>query len=318
MHDRTDPSTLPRDEDARALPRLHRADLAAPSSSARLALRRAAETGAAFCVEAVIDPALVRAALDASAAFFARPLEEKLALSAERAGGIRGYRPLPDGAGDLKEWFFFTNGLPEDTVNASALPGRNLWPAGLPGFREAVTECALAMHEAGASTLRALAQAIDLPAETWDVFSGGGLRVLRYPPLHERRLPEQWGAAEHTDMTPFALIADDSPGLSCKSEDGAWVDAAPEPGSLLCQSGDLLARWTGDAICPAPHRVALSPARARISLCYFMLPLLDAVIPCLPTSLAHRPTRSYTPITFGDYMASHAAAVTSADAAQAG
>lgn len=294
------------------LPRFCRAELADPHADVLAALRKVARDGGAFRFADAVDPRLVQGARDAASRFFASPLEDRLALSAERAGGIRGYRPLPEGNGDLKEWFFFTHGIPEDEAGTTPLPGGNVWP-NLPGFRDAVLACSLAMHAAGLVALGALAKAVGLPEEAFGILSGGGLRVLRYPPAEARRLPEQWGAQEHTDMTPFALIADDTPGFECLGEDGAWTRASLEPGELLCQAGDLLARWTGDALRPAPHRVALSEGRARLSFCLFMLPPLDATIPCLETSL-DAPFRHYEPITFGDYMKSCAEAVQSVDA----
>lgn len=295
-----------------SLPRFSRNELLSPEETTISALRALSRTCGAFCLERAVDSAVMEAAFVASRRFFNLPLAEKMRISAEASEGIRGYRPLPtSAAGDLKEWFFFIDGLPEDPENKTAMPGRNVWPE-VPEFREALVRAAKELHEAGQIGLRALAKAVGLPAESFSSLVGRGLRVLRYPAEEERHSEGQWGAEEHTDMTPFAVIAEDQSGLFCQMEDGSFSLADVEKGAVLCQTGDLLARWTGDAIRPSRHRVALSRGKERISLCLFLLADVEEIIPCLETNLGT--FRAHEPITFGTYMNECAEAVRSRDA----
>lgn len=286
-----------------ALPSLSRSAMS--TGACRDALRAAAVAGSAWVVEDALDPALVARALAAAERFFATPLAERSELDAEPNGGVRGYRALPQREGDLKEWFFATFGVREDPALDSPIPGVNLWPRSVPELQPALADCARAMHAVGHAALAALADAAGVPRDAWSCLTGGGLRVLRYPCAEERRVPEQLGANPHTDMTPFAVIAADAPGLECDVEGFRPVPSIS--GSVACLPGELLERWTGDGVRAVSHRVTLGE-RARISLCYFMLPELSAPIAPVRTSL-DRPYRAYAPTTFGEYMLMHAAAV---------
>lgn len=273
-------------------------------------LRTLARKGGAFLADDAVDRGAIARAFDAAESFFALPIAQRMAIAAEPNGGVRGYRPLPDGPGDLKEWFFATFGVAEDPAMETPLPGGNLFPAEVPELREALAAAASTMHAAGVRVLRELALAVGVPADTFASLAGGGLRVLRYPELDPQPRFPQIGAAEHTDMTPFALIVDDAPGLQCWIDD-AWVPMKNEPGAAVCVPGELLTRWTGDAVRPNRHRVELT-ARRRLSLCYFMLPELATEIVPVRTTL-DAPYREHPPLTFAAYMLSHSDAVRSAE-----
>ena len=63
------------------------------------------------------------------------------------------------------------------------------------------------------------------------------------------------------------LLADPVPGLQIIGPDGGWHDVLPEPGTLLVNLGDLLAKWTNDRWRSTVHRVVPPPpaSRARCS-----------------------------------------------------
>ena len=91
---------------------------------------------------------IVSAALDAGKRFFALPQPTKDAIDIHKSSNFKGYTALlgentdPENRGDLHEgfdigWEDFVGTSREDD---GAMTGGNVWPEGLPGFREAVLE----------------------------------------------------------------------------------------------------------------------------------------------------------------------------------
>lgn len=89
-------------------------------------------------------------AVAAGKRFFSLPLESKKALDIHKTGNFKGYTALlgentnPENRGDLHEGFdlgweeFSGKGRAAD--EDGAMGGGNVWPEGLPGFREACLE----------------------------------------------------------------------------------------------------------------------------------------------------------------------------------
>ncbi|MFJ5953847.1 isopenicillin N synthase family dioxygenase [Streptomyces noursei] len=263
------------------------------------------------------------AALDG---FFGLPMDEKKALCAPSPDVNRGYTPprteklslslgVPAAAEDLFEAFnvgaeaaaFPGLGLPEAHYPA------NLWPA-VPGFRDAVTEwCA----QAGGLARRLtgiFAHALGLPVDYFAPFTDHSLDVLR---MNHYLVPEQelavdrdqMGMGAHTDYGIVTVLwADRVPGLQILDTEGRWHDVLPEPGCLLVNLGDLLARWTNDQWLSTMHRV-LPPTDAsgrvvrRRSAAFFHDGNWDAEISCLPGCVPVGADPLYPPTTVGRHLA---------------
>ena len=95
-----------------------------------------------------MDNEIISQALSAGKRFFALPQEAKDALDIRKTPNFKGYTALleentdPENRGDLHEgfdigWEDFAGGSRADD---GAMTGGNVWPTGLPGFREAVLE----------------------------------------------------------------------------------------------------------------------------------------------------------------------------------
>jgi isopenicillin N synthase-like dioxygenase len=217
--------------------------------------------------------------------FFSQDLETKLEIGMSLGGRAwRGYFPvggeLTSGMPDLKEGIYFGAELPDDHPMVKAgfpLHGRNLFPAGLPWFRETVLSYMDAMTNLGHRLMAGIALSLDLEESYFaDRYTSDPLtlfRIFNYPPLPEQAGDESsWGVGEHTDYGILTILKqDDSGGLQIKAKSG-WIDAPPVAGTMVCNIGDMLDRMTGGLYRSTPHRVRNISNRGRLSFPFFFDP----------------------------------------------
>src|SRR5687767_1200484 len=125
--------------------------------------------------------------------FFAKPLDSKMAIRMELGGRAwRGYFPVGDeltsGKPDLKEGIYFGAELSDDhpLVKANVpLHGRNLFPADMPEFRDAVLDYLAAMSSLGHTLMSGIALSLGLDASYFtDRYTADPLvlfRIFNYP-----------------------------------------------------------------------------------------------------------------------------------------
>ena len=85
-----------------------------------------------------------------------------------------------------------------------------------------------------------------------------------------------------------------------------------QPGTIVVNAGDLLARWSNDVLRSTLHRVVAPPAErlsdtegitpARQSIAFFCNPNGGAEIDCLPTCFGVGKEKKYPPVTTEDYI----------------
>jgi isopenicillin N synthase-like dioxygenase len=260
-----------------------------------------------------ITPELNAQTFDMARAFFALPLDQKMAVAMANSPNNRGYMPFegetldPDKPGDLKETFNLGLELaPDDPEILAGIPfrGVNQWPD-LPGFRNAM----LAYFDAVWSLGRKLHYAISRDLGLDDLFFDDKLdrplailRLLHYPGNSVPQTPDQIGAGAHTDYGNITLLLPDAtPGLEVRTRHGDWIDAPNIPGAFICNIGDCLMRWTNDIYVSTPHRVRI-PDRERYSIVFFLDPDPDADVTVLPECVTDgRPAR-YPPTTGAAYL----------------
>lgn len=303
-------------------------------------LREACESLGFFYVSDYgIDPELERGLERESAAFFARPLDEKLRISMERGGKAwRGFFPvngeLTSGIPDLKEGLYFGEELaPGDSRAAWPMHGANLFPDEPPALRALVLAYMREQERIGQRILRALALSLDLDADYFFTHltqrPTNLFRIFHYPehsPASGAK-PGAWGVGEHTDYGLLTLLKqDDRGGLEVKTPTG-WLDAPPIAGTLVCNLGDMLDRLTGGRFRSTPHRVHNRSGKSRYSWPFFLDPSFDAAVTPLPGSTvrpveqdaAERWDRASVHTlsgTYGDYLLSKVARVFPALTAQ--
>jgi len=255
-----------------------------------------------------VPASVLDAVLAQSRAFFALSQQAKLVAKPQVKGSTRGYGSVGSQAldekrpGDLKEIF---QAGPE---RPGARP--NVWPEGLPGFREAV----LAFQHAGMETcnqlMRAIAVSLGLAEGYFAPYhdrSDSTARLLHYPPVPATPLPGQIRAGAHTDFGGLSLLFQDGEGgLEIQGPEGIWMPAPALPGMAIVNTGDLLERWTNGQFRSSPHRV-VNPAGSavgqhRYSVVLFHSPNPDAVIECLAPCQSPGREPRYLPITAGEHM----------------
>lgn len=265
------------------------------------------------------DPHVVDAAWHTAEQFFALPLEAKLEVAMPRAGYPYGYSPIAGetlaaslgraARPDLKESFAI--GPVEPPSHPIVDPDEefawspNLWPPSLPHLRPAWEAYYREMSDLSARLLRLMAIALDLDPDWFEPMIDrhtSAMRALHYPP-YEGLDADQLGASAHTDYgTLTVLLADPTqPGLQVLAPDGQWLDAIPEPGALVVNLGDAMARWTNDRWRSTMHRVVV-PRAARQSIAFFHNANWDAVIECLPSCLLPGESPRHPPIEAGPHL----------------
>ncbi len=276
------------------------------------------EVGFYYLVGHGIPRSVIDGVFDEARRFHALPLDQKMAI---RAGADNvGYMPhrgsvsrasaIYDGdRPNRNEAFFMKRQLAPD--HPDVLAGRrfrplNLWPDGLPGFRETLLDYAERLEALALSLLPVYARALDLPAEHFDeAFRDPQftLRLTRYdsPADFEE---DEYSLAPHTDSSFMTLLAtSDVPGLSIRLPSGRWLDAPGRSDAFIVNTGDMANRWTNGRFLSTPHRVLNVSGRERYAIPFFFDCTIDYPMVCLPTCQGPGNPPRYPPTTYADYMA---------------
>ena len=270
--------------------------------------------GFAIVADHGIPPAMIARAEDKAKALFALPEEVKRRYHLPGTGGARGLTPFgietakDAKAHDLKEFWHVGRELPEGHRFAAQM-APNLWPAEVPGFREAELALYEALETTGLRLLRAIARHLELAPDFFeDTVSDGNsvLRLLHYPPVAADGPSIRAGAHEDINTITLLLGAEEA-GLELLDRDGNWLPVQPGPGELAVNVGDMLQRLTNNVMRSTTHRV-MNPAperrgHARYSMPYFLHFRPDYLIETLPACTGpDRPDLYPEPITAHDYL----------------
>ena len=267
-----------------------------------------------FCIKGHgLEPGLKEEVFRQSAQFFAQPDAVKRQTLFSATTGNRGYVPMkgealdPTRPADLKEAFNIGLELAADDPDIAAgarFRALNLWPE-LPEFRPVMLSYFNAVWSVGRQLHRAFAHDLGVAEDYFEDKLDRPLAVLRllhYPPRPAQVEAGQLGAGAHTDYGCITLLAtDDAGGLEVQTREGNWIKAPNVAGTLICNIGDCLMRWTNDIYSSTPHRVVNPPDRERYSVAFFLDPNPDAVVRCLPSIVE---PALYPPITGADYLQS--------------
>lgn len=205
----------------------------------------------------------------------------------------------PERPGDLKEAF---NYHPADDIDE--------WPT--VDFQQASQDMFARCSELSHRVCDALSVGLDLgesfmrDAHKYVGHKGNAttLRSLYYPPIptDSSVKPGQIRLGEHSDYGSITLVfQDDIGGLEVNIPGKGFVPATPIPGTVVVNIGDLMQRWTADALIATKHRVLipemeLKKRKHRQSVAFFVQPDDDYNIECLDGS------NKYEPISSLDYL----------------
>lgn len=280
------------------------------------AIHEAATTNGFFYISGHgIDKKLIDDAFNVARDFFALPVQQKesVAVNRDQRGWMGQGMSLLQGAKthDLKEVFFWGTELaPDDPdlVAGKPLVAINQWPTEVfPRLENELRPYYDAVCKAARSIMSAIAVSLDQQSDFFARHYAKPLargQLVYYPPSTDVDEAEQrFGVAPHTDFGVLTLLLqDDSGGLQVKSKSGGWIEAPPIDGTLVCNIGDLLARWSNDRFASTVHRVINRSNSARYSIPVFFDPHTDTIIDPIDLSVQASETR-YEPVKAGEHIA---------------
>jgi isopenicillin N synthase-like dioxygenase len=269
-----------------------------------------------------IDQEQIGVAFASAEAFFALPTEVKqrwpLRAGTNSGWEYRAQKRPSTGTLDQKESY---------QVTISRMERLELWPSDdeLAGFRTAMEAFERANWELAMRLLgcfaRKLGFADDFFTRRHDPSSPeyqSTLRLLHYLPMRAEDLDDRiWRAGAHTDYDCLTLLHQ-RPGqhglqLSSGADAGRradtstpleWTSVDPTPGTITCNIGDMLMRWSDDQLPSTLHRVRMPRPDEylgpRYSMAFFAQADCDAVI--------ESPSDRHEPITAADYLQQRIAA----------
>lgn len=262
-----------------------------------------------------IDQQLINEAFAVARDFFALSDPEKstIAVNSDQRGWMATGMSKLQGAKthDLKEVFFWgaeTGPDDPDLVSGKPLVAVNQWPTAVfPRLENELRPYYDAVCDVARNVMAAVALSLGQSADFFDACYKKPLargQLVYYPPATTAdEAEERFGVAPHTDFGVLTLLLqDNSGGLQVKSKSGGWIEAPPIEGTLVCNIGDLLARWSNDRFASTVHRVINRSKSARYSIPVFFDPHTDTIID--PTDLGvSRQQSHYEPVIAGQHIA---------------
>lgn len=262
-----------------------------------------------------ISPQLAASAFAVSKDFFALPPDAKQSVAvdtSQRGWMAQGMSRLAGArTHDLKEVFFWgleTHADDPDVAAGKPLVAVNQWPQdSFPRLRNDLLPyydavCAVA-RKVMAAVAVSLGQRPDFFDHCYETPLARGQLVYYPAATATDEAAERFGVAPHTDFGVLTLLLqDDSGGLQVQSKSGDWIEAPPIPGTLVCNIGDLLARWSNNRFVSTVHRVINRTNHARYSIPVFFDPHTDTIID--PTDLGvSKDACLFEPVTAGQHIA---------------
>jgi len=268
-----------------------------------------------------LDPAVIAGGYEAFRSFFALEDAAKRRYSGAD-GGARGYTPFgvehakDHAQPDLKEFWQVGRELPGGHPLATIYQA-NVWPDELPGFGPAAQRIFRDLETCARDLLEAIALFFGLPQRSFaDMIIDGNhvLRIIHYPPLEVGSGSESGDgpgggalrSAPHEDINLITLLceATDS-GLQILRSDGEWQPIRSEPGQIVVDAGDMLARVTNGVVPATTHRVVNPPSeanRSRYSIPFFVHPYPACDLTVRPEFVTEERPEKFPPITAGEYL----------------
>ena len=249
--------------------------------------------------------------------FFALPEATKLSYEIEGLGGQRGYTAKGKehakgrNVGDLKEFYHLGQPLLKVELERLGYP-QNIFPQEVPEFEKLTVAAYRILEAAGLQILKAIALYLELDEFYFDQYVKLGnsiLRPIHYFPLTEaEQIPENAvRAAAHGDINLITLLMGASAaGLEILRHDGKWIPVTALPNQLVVNVGDMLSRLTNKKLKSTIHRVVNPPTglnhTARYSIPFFLHPISEMDLSCLPSCVDAEYPKQFKDITAGEFL----------------
>jgi isopenicillin N synthase-like dioxygenase len=266
------------------------------------------DTGFLVITNHGVPQAIIDRAFYETASFFALDEETKLALKVSKEnigylpyGGqtVRTSTVHKNTKPNYSESFYITTPDP-DPAKGEPDHDRNQWPPGLTAFKVAQVTYFQTMRALAHRMLPVFALALDLPNDYFEAdFTGPSstVRLIEYAPQLEDEA-DKFGFAPHTDGSFITLLPQSKfPGLEVLTKSEEWIRPPSIPGTLVVNTGEMLAHYSNDRFVPTPHRVLNRSANTRHAMPFFYGPNRHKVISCVPTCVSESNPARYKPST---------------------
>lgn len=246
--------------------------------------------------------------------FFNLPQEIKDRYEIKGIGGQRGYTSFGKEhakgrkEGDLKEFWHFGQYVENDPKLENEYPA-NVPVRELDRFDEVGKQTYKMLEKTAKYVLRALALHLELEEDYFDAYIKNGnsiLRPIHYPPITQEP-KNAVRAAAHGDINLITLLMGaHGKGLQVKNHEGEWIDAIAKPDQLMINVGDMLSRLTNNKLKSTIHQVVNPPKElwgtSRYSVPFFMHPISEMSLNCLPNCIDGDHPKQYGDITAGEFL----------------
>ncbi|NUM60099.1 MAG: isopenicillin N synthase family oxygenase [Bdellovibrionaceae bacterium] len=249
---------------------------------------------------------LIERAYEILERFFSQPVELKSKYISPRNDGQRGYTPFgkehakDSQVMDLKEFWH---------VGRHHEGNPNIWPEEMPEFKLIFSQLYTELENAGITMMEALTGPLNVEKDFFKKMVTNGesiLRLLHYPPIGDSVDPRCLRSAPHEDINFITILPSaTASGLQLKDRNGEWLDVVSDPHTLVVDAGDMLARLTNDVIPSTTHQVVNTPEgkyKSRFSMPFFMHPISEASLKCLPSCKSKGELEKYPEITAGEFL----------------
>jgi isopenicillin N synthase-like dioxygenase len=261
-----------------------------------------------------IDQALMDQAFAVSKAFFALPDAQKRTVAVDthqRGWMAQGMSRLQGSkTHDLKEVFFWgtqTRADDSDVLAGKPLCAVNQWPVDFPRLHADLSPYYDAVCAVARRVMAAVAVSLDQPVDFFDPAYEKPLargQLVYYPAsIAADEAEERFGVAPHSDFGVLTvLLQDTTGGLQVCAKSGDWIKAPPIPGTLICNIGDLLERWSNNRFASTVHRVINRSKGARYSIPVFFDPHTDTIVDPINLGVTAADSK-YPPVLAGEHIA---------------
>jgi isopenicillin N synthase-like dioxygenase len=262
----------------------------------------------------LLDDQLTEDLYKSTKKFFELPNETKLKYHNPNIAGQRGFIPWGQEhakgmkEGDLKEFYHFGQPLPEHLKSKFNYP-ENIFVSEVPEFGDNAVKAFQLLEETGKYMLRAIALYLELDEFYFDdkiQYGNSILRPIHYGPITEEP-KNAVRAGQHEDINLITLLMGASAeGLEILDKNNNWVAVTSLPEHLVVNVGDMLQRLTNNKLKSTTHRVVNPPKekwnQPRFSIPFFLHPISQMSLNCLPNCITNSNPKAYEDITSGEYL----------------
>ena len=261
-----------------------------------------------------LSPDMQQALYEQVSQFFSFPQASKNQYIIKGGGGQRGYTAFGkehakgQSKGDLKEFWHFGQEIANDESLKQTYPA-NIVVTELPEFNSVGMKVFKELERIALKVLQALAIHLGLEDHYFNSFVQRGnsiLRAIHYPPITS---PPEGAvrAAAHGDINLITLLMGaQGSGLQVQNHQGEWIEASADKNALIINTGDMLSRLTNNKLKSTLHRVVNPPKefwdKPRYSIPFFMHPIPEMDLTCLPQCVDEAHPKQYEDITAGQFL----------------